>query len=1049
MNRLLRNGMFGLASLALAAGCLSQGTRVTALATAKEITSAADLIGGPNAGGQKGDFLLQNERIRVIVQAAGRSGRSPFSYGGNVIDLDRVRFPGEVGGDRFGGATLILNGSRTVKPSRVFVLEDGSATGYAIVRVEGDDAPYNGMTWGQFAAAVSRPVRAGFTPETPLDLLVKTDYILRPGANYLEVRTTFVNRLSAASKVVVGDMLDYGSTQPFVSAGQGFALPGFDQDYGVAASTVFFEATGVSYGYHLGRLQYIQSADNRSRAVFADLAVWTPIDGLLGNAVNFGAFAEAVNPEGDLEERMIKVPGAGSAAFSRYLSVGQGDAGELVEAVNAIHGRDSEFLGGTVTTKDTTGAVVPAVGADVAVLQGGLPIAHFKTDANGQYRGALLPGDYEVTVNMQGHPYANSAPTMTAISAGRKEGREHTLDMAVPAAARLRLFIKDMTAVFAEDGTFTLIEGPLPGHVAYRRQGGDPSPAAYDGAAGEVFPFRPAEANVVTVDPSGEASFDIEAGEYEFVGYHGPAFSMARSTAELRPGKRTDRVIEVARVVNAEGMLQADFSGQTLRTSGDVSVAERIVRSFAEGVELLVITDASARTDVAEATDLLDETFSPSGQDPRPVTRQIAVASGERVSTSGYGVFAAWPLYPSNTPTGGGIKWDGAEDAALTPTELIDVLLGVPADRDYIDSIGLEGTPTPFVAVDPSYAQPGSTTLGYFDAIDLTVDWSKPYEEGALIVGKRAATPEAVGLSGKAAADLLTDGWNGINVFSSTDEQAFWLGANSYFALLNLSAKPDKKNLPQVTALAGGHAGAVLATGGPRNLIPSPVTELRRLRCAVGESICAEAAQSMAAVNAELLARRNVVTNGPWLSLEVASKATPSKRAGIGEMVDLFPDNAITFDVAVTTPCWAPVDRIEIYMNAEVTEPTIVNNLLSGAPAPVSTFTTAAFTSREIINDRTGLVDATACRADGTGFGRIEVKLTGTMAVPRDSWLVAVARGSTAPPFGVPPLAMTNAVFVETQGDGKFGPVCPGADCPNAGTTRLGWYTPDRAESFR
>lgn len=1049
MNRLLRNGMFGLASLVFAAGCLSQGTRITALATAKEITSADDLIGGPNAVGQKGDFLLQNERIRIIVQAAGRPGRSPFSYGGNVVDLDRVRFPGDEGGDRFGGATLILNGSRTVKPSRVFVLEDGSATGYAIVRVEGDDAPYNGTTWPQFAAAVSTPVREGFAPDTPLDLLVKTDYILRPGANYLEVRTTFVNRLSAASKVVVGDMLDYGSTQPFVSAGKGFSLPGFDEDYGVAASTVFFEATGVSYGYHLGRLQYIQAADNRSRAAFADLAVWTPIDGLLGNAVNFGTFAAAVNPEGDLEERMIKVPGAGSAAFSRYLIVGQGDAGELVDAVNAIHGRDSEFLSGTVTTKDTTGAVVPAVGADVAVLQAGVPIAHFKADANGQYRGAMFPGDYEVAFNMQGHPYANSEPTLTAVSAGSKEGTEVTLDAALPAAARLRLFVKDMTAVFADDGTFAPIEGPLPGHVAYRRQGGDPSPAAFDGKAGEVYPFRPAERNVVTVDPSGEASVDVEAGQYEFVGYHGPAFSMARSTAELRPGKRTDRVIELARVVKAEGMLQADFSGQTLGSGGTVSVAERVVRAFAEGIELLVVTDASARTDVAKATDALDETFSPSGQDPRPVTRQIAVAPGERVATSGYGSFSAWPLYPANTPTGGGIVWDGAEDAALTPVELLDALLGVPSDREYIESIGLEGTPAPFLAVDPGYSQPGSTTLGYFDAIDLSVDWSKTYDEGALQAGPRAVSPAAVGLSGKTAEDLLTDRWNGINIFSAADESAFWLGVNSYFALLNLSAKADKKNLPQVTALAGASGGEGLPTGMPRNLIPSPVTELRRLRCAVGESVCAEAVQAMGAVNAELLARRNVVTNGPWLSLEVASKSNSSKRAGVGEMLDLFPDTAITFDVAVTTPCWAPIDRIELYLNAEVTEPTIVNNAVVAAPVPVSTFTTAAFTSREVINDRTGLVDTTACRADGTGFGRIEVKLSGTLAMPRDGWIVAVARGSTPPPFGMRPLAMTNAVFVETKGDGKFGPLCPGADCPNTGTTRLGWYTADRAQGLR
>jgi hypothetical protein len=38
----------------------------------KQISSTSELIGGPNAQGRVGDFLLENERVRVVIQGAGR-----------------------------------------------------------------------------------------------------------------------------------------------------------------------------------------------------------------------------------------------------------------------------------------------------------------------------------------------------------------------------------------------------------------------------------------------------------------------------------------------------------------------------------------------------------------------------------------------------------------------------------------------------------------------------------------------------------------------------------------------------------------------------------------------------------------------------------------------------------------------------------------------------------------------------------------------------------------------------------------------------------------
>src|SRR5438067_13206123 len=72
--------------LALAAACTDESSKVTA----HQIASRSDLIGGQGALGDIGDFLLANEKIRVIVQGPGYS-RGFGIYGGSLIDADLVR----------------------------------------------------------------------------------------------------------------------------------------------------------------------------------------------------------------------------------------------------------------------------------------------------------------------------------------------------------------------------------------------------------------------------------------------------------------------------------------------------------------------------------------------------------------------------------------------------------------------------------------------------------------------------------------------------------------------------------------------------------------------------------------------------------------------------------------------------------------------------------------------------------------------------------------------------------------------------------------------
>src|SRR5581483_3629244 len=63
-------------------------------ASAKVITDSAQLIGGEGATGRLGDFLLQNDKIRVIVEQPGRS-IGPILSGGHIVDADIQRPAGE------------------------------------------------------------------------------------------------------------------------------------------------------------------------------------------------------------------------------------------------------------------------------------------------------------------------------------------------------------------------------------------------------------------------------------------------------------------------------------------------------------------------------------------------------------------------------------------------------------------------------------------------------------------------------------------------------------------------------------------------------------------------------------------------------------------------------------------------------------------------------------------------------------------------------------------------------------------------------------------
>ncbi|WP_437817806.1 PHP domain-containing protein [Sorangium sp. So ce1078] len=187
-----RIALLPLAAAALAAPALPScgGDR---LLRAKRIEQRAELVGGPVAMADVGDFLLENDQIRVAI-LGGRDSPGPGIFGGAIVDVDRRRGRiGEEGGqgrDRFAEMFSLAN---LIVPdptaTDVSVLADGTDGAEAGIRVEGD---------GEFLFEAIGLLRAQedllglFFPNVRSRIRFRTDYLLHPGDRFVTVRTVLL-----------------------------------------------------------------------------------------------------------------------------------------------------------------------------------------------------------------------------------------------------------------------------------------------------------------------------------------------------------------------------------------------------------------------------------------------------------------------------------------------------------------------------------------------------------------------------------------------------------------------------------------------------------------------------------------------------------------------------------------------------------------------------------------------------------------------------------------------------------------------------------------
>lgn len=609
----------------------------TGAARGRRITSPGELLGGPNAHGKLGDFRLENEKIRVVVQAEGRAF-GPLPYGGTIIDADLG-----TDDDQFGEVGLLYNFGRTLKPDQYELLSDGADGGSAIVAISGVDTANDYLSIrNKLSESLGRVPYAD--PYVAMPLRITNYFVLNPGEQRVRFVTGFCSTDNReATALAVGDLTDPGYVLEFFNPractnGFGFGGLCFSLDQ---MSWFGYQGQGVAYGYSPYRAGSAMLAEpqNATLSVAGITGTIVGANGLLG----LGSWVQQSAGPRDGE---LRIPPLGYGVLARDFWVAK-DLGELSTLIET----NRAPLTGAVLGR-FSGAVRGAGAGTRVVFEGAVDRAVFFTASDGTFSGELPVGAYQVSAWRAGRaPTSKQSVTLLMAPA------VITLDLAP--ARRLTVSVREANG------------GPIPAKVTVLCPNGPcavthESLILYSDVTKDPLPDQ--IAHVGWIGPSGTATFELPAGQYAVLVSRGPEYSVHPPQYPTIPGQPIDvRTADatvnavLARVIDTTGWMSADFHVHAVNSPDSIiDNALRALTFAGDGLDVIVSTDHDAVTDFAP---LIAQT----GLSPF-----LASVIGEEVSPMEWGHYNLFPLTldASNRTNGGALDWAGGEGATLSVGEI-------------------------------------------------------------------------------------------------------------------------------------------------------------------------------------------------------------------------------------------------------------------------------------------------------------------------------------------------------------------------------------------
>lgn len=825
-------------------------------------TAVADLIGGTDATGGVGDWVLANGIVHAVVDDVG--------WQADVLAAAGVEIPMQTGVSRSGGALVDLGTQRDDNDqlSALFPIYDYGLTKPiklipAGVALGDPDLPpiVAAVDSAAGVASLTAYGRVLTRPADPLldqPLAVRHVYEVRRGESFVRIRTEIENRDPAETAITTGiaDVAPIGSggPMPFVP------WPGFGFDMRVLESRVPFVAVFGMVGADMSGAPAVE--DGAREVSYTIAAPTDPLGPYMRSGTTPGMWVAGLLPG------TYAIAPGGVFSFERRVYVGRrGDvdasARQALRDFAAAKGYGVGSLRGTLAAPDgshfraslevTQLDLDPATPAAETIVTdaggiGPVPVTQIRTDSSAALHGAFdtqLPvGRYEVRIRIEGRSPIGPLPFEILANATTNLGT-----IALAGDGALQFDVVDAEAGVA-----------VPARLTFKgRSGPDPS----FGAPVDVYISGiPTLAGSYASTPFGNTLYAatgsgeqrLPPGDYRVLVSRGPEYSVAWQDVTVTAGGVATAHFEIEREVDTSGWLAADFHVHAApSTDSSVPPRDRIAGLAGEGVELAVSADHDTIFDYApviEAMGLGDRIASMAGT-------ELTSTQGPAPFGTGFGHFNGWPLaFDAQARKNGAPEDDGVE-----PNVLYDRLRAggariVQMNHPNWPSLG-------FLA-----------TLGYDPLLPLTAPPNDSLLRSSLLgTGTRNVDIDAI--------EIL----NGLATTTYPMARDVWM---SWI---------EQGHPATATAASDTHRIAVVPIGLPRTY--------------VRVSDDAPAAFDGAAFDASLASMHAIGTNGPFVEAELVGEASS---AGVGEILSPA-TGTVGLHVRVQAPCWIPVGDLRVFAN--------------------------------------------------------------------------------------------------------------------------------------
>ncbi len=976
-------------------------------AQAYEIQDLSQGIGGPKALAREGDFVLENDRIRVAILGQ-RPSMGPHTSGGSIVDADLQRndprYNEGEGNDRLAELfpTVNLNVPRVhpysedeqststplPEPGTVQLIADGSDGGPAIVCAEGPAEPFISLLGGLWLL-----LGGG-------DFRIRTDYILEPGSPAVLLRsyavfadtapcdadlsadpastsddTIDILTLALEEGVVLGDFFLQGGSLNVFAPSVGFDEEGYIYDLSLEGVNTFETPVPVEYlaGAGDGVSYGLIAAEGR---LFVPLFT-------ASQTVAMGAGDPGDGTSG-------RFPDGTALSYERYFSVGQGDVGSVLDNLLEAKGTQTGTVRGHVVEQGS-GVALSGVHVFVYELGATLPWSEWTTDigddphADGSFGGTLPPGDWELMVYGRGRPLGERVPITVAVDSAVE------VVLASPQPGSVHFEIED------EAGNF------LPSKLTFYRIDADSGlrPELGDPLIGS----HPAD---VVFAPYGSGQVVLPPGDYYAVASRGVEYELDTSdTFTITKSTAVDLDFTLLRSMDTTGWVSADLHVHSIPShDSGITLETRVTTMVSEGVEFFTSTDHDQITDFSPVIESM-------GLEP-----WVSASVGLEVTTIEVGHFLGFPLVHDYLADSGlALDWTG-----LTPQEIIDGLRDLGAD-EVVEPVVFVGHPRAGIlgyydeySVNPyagTAGQPALESNIFTTALNpllADVNFSTDFDAIELMGTKQLElirTPTAPELAAYADDPDSVDIYD-INTRTLDEQQALQDGTytlgfghegqiDDWFTMLNLGYR--------YTALANSDTHGTTSTeaGCPRNFVQADTDDPAFL----DEVAIAEAVRD----------GRVVASYGPFVRIFANGDAS------LGPGSDVDGSDGLELYIEVQSPTWFNVERVEVYENG-----TLIDVL--DIPSPnTDTINLAQTLSLSPSQDSWYVVIATGDDDLSPVFNPVEVPpvqlqdvVTEVLGDLNNETISSVLSPLVPIPRSYPiyPYAVTNPIYVDVDGDGQF-----------------------------